>query len=461
MNDPYSSLPDNDVVERISGFISDDWNRSDEKSATESTCLFDGKIIVRMPDLGSLGIARSIQKPKSPSFWGQAYMTALSVFRWHSYANVERHANVEKRQRFFRFLTTFGGIVLLCGIGILFIGKAKDSSAEHVDDAVEIMVNNTRAVNNTNAPVVESTVAVEKPAGRPEVEAAAPPKRSPRPAATPPTEEPSTETAAQPPAPPAPTTATANVTATPAPPAASAEEGVATANSHRSATPWDRPAADAFAVLGTAPPRSENPPPAINNIAANVSAVPPTTAPNMVARGVPVMETAPVTHAATVPMTPMTPINAASAPISPYEMPPVSPFELQMIAQSNAHHSPVAPHVQPNFHAVQPGVAIYQNTHGQALPQPQLPPPAYGQGAPVHYGVPTNHQPGQYGQQNAYAVPSGYVVPNYQTMPPSAPIPSGVSTLPFQTGQNMQPHGAPTQPPNNFYNPPTTYRRVY
>ena len=442
MNDAHPLL-NNAAPKMPNGDFCDDWGLSKEKSSTESACLFDGKIIARMPDLGSGSIAKNIKKPVISSFWGQACASVLSVFRR------QPPSSSGTGQRFFRRLTTFGGIVILCGIGILLIGKDKGTSVENAVDVGEISVDNTEVCATESVVTVAKPTA--KPAEKPATETAATPPAKPA-------EKPATETAATPPAKPVEKPATepaekptSSVAAAPVVPVASAESVAAAVGPPKPVSPWDRPAVDAFASLDTVPKQPESPPPPINMAAI----APATDATSAVA-------ITQVIPADAVPLTPMSQINGVSMPISPYEMPPISPLELQRVAQSNtALHPSGGAYAQPNYYTVPPAVASQQNMLMQAPAQQQLPHPVQGQGAPV------NNSSGQFRQQSQYAVPPGYMLPNNQVIPQSTPIPSGASTLSAQGGPPIQSLGMPMQnmqpqnPTSDFYNVSPAYRRVY
>ena len=173
----------------------------------------------------------------------------------------------------------------------------------------------------------------------------------------------------------------------------------------------------------------------------------------------------------------------STMPVSQHEM-PVSPYEVPRVAQSNYPAMPSGMMPMQGRQENVPGGVLSNNPSVPHQQYPQYPPPQpVGpvvpghpmQGHPVQGhpmygpGVPNNSpQQGQYGQQSQqYAYPPGYMAPNNYTAPPGTPIPSGVSTLPPQGGQNMPHYGAPmqnmqplgtppmTRPPSDFYyNPP-------
>ena len=421
MNAPQSLL-DSSTPKAESGFLFDDWDMLEEKSPTETVALFDGKIIARMPDLGSESIVKNIEKPKFPTFWGQVCDSTLAAFQGKVSASTETH------QRLFHRVTAVGGIVLLCGILVLFVGTEKDKTTENTIDTSEILTRNTET-----APVVSKTFVTES-AFSPIMQSGAGNVMS--------------DTVSQ-----------------AAIPVASVESVAAVSPP----SPWDRPATDSHIShsQGTVSPRQPANPFQPLDVA--------------------VASPAPATLSETVVMTPMAPIAANSMPISPHEM-PVSPFEMQLVAQSNVPpHPPVSTYVQPSQPPVPPGMA---SVHGRQENMPMgasqqstyLHPSAPQQYVPAahrHSYVPEqtmqgNNPHSQFGQHTPqYVVPPGYMLPPSQQPPQTVPIPSGVSTLTPQggyhaqpqhgmhgmPGQYMQPLGVPMQsPPSDFFNAPPNSR---
>jgi len=402
MNTPHS-LPDSSTPKAEDGFSFDAWNLTEEKGLTESAALFDGKIIARMPDLGSEGIAKNITKPKFPSFWGQVSASTLSFIQGGN------AANAVARQQFFHRVTAFGGIVLLIGVGILFFDQSRERQTENVTSIAEILAEN--AASST----IGSFAAISESAFSPILQSES-------------------------------ENTISSIVSNSTIPVAPVESVAAVSPS----SPWDRPAADLHSAWAVTPAsQPENPFQPIE-----VAAI----------------DAVPVMPSETVVMSPMTPIATASVPVLPHEM-AVSPFEIQMIAQSSMPHPPAGAHIQPNHSAVPPGMMpmherlqYMSNTAPQQIPhwhpsaQQQLSPPVHG------HVVPVNNPHGQSRQNPQYVVPPSYMLPhsqrgNNQVIPQGVPIPSGVSTLSPQGGQHMQPHGMPTQrPPNNFYTPPPTSR---
>ena len=415
MNDPHSQS-DISTPKTEGGFLFDDWNLPEEKGPTDNTTLFDGKIIARMPDLGSESIVKNVEKPKSHSFWGKMWTSGLSVM-----GNLRgiTSANIRIWQRLFHRVTAFGVIVLLCGVGMLLINPSTDQPTENAIDIAEIVMKNTK-------PSATESVAVI------------------------------TGSSLSPVLPPEIGNGLFGIVPSSAIPVAPVENVTAISPP----SPWDRPAADSYASREVTPKPSVNP-------------HHPT--------GVDAVGNAPMVLSEAVVMSPMTPITTTSMPASAHEM-PVSPFELQLVAQSNSpEHLPVGAQMQPGYSVApvatqgmmppygqrvnMPGGAPQQNMRWNTSPPPQFPPPVHGQ-------MTSNHPQGQFGQQNQYVVPPGYMLPQHQAVPQSTPIPSGVSTLSPQGGQYMQPHGMPVpnvqplgtpvqRPHSDFYNAPPNYRRVY
>jgi len=416
MNNPHS-LPDSGTPRTEGGFLFDDWNLTEEKGLTESGILLDGKIIARMPDLGSVSIAQSLEKPKFPSFWGKACASVLSAFQGTP-------SNVADRERFFYRMTAFGGVILLVGAGILFFDQGKDKQTENVSSVAEILAKNTEITTIEPFAVISETAF--SPISQPESG-----------------------------------NAMSSIVSNSTIPVAPVESIAAVSPS----SPWDRPVADSHLPWAVTPSQPDPFQPI------EVAAI----------------DTIPPMPSETVVMSPMTPITATPMPISPPHSMAISPFEMQMIAQSNVPHPPVGPpphvqHVQPNHPAVPPGMMPMQERlqYIASTAPPQIPhwhPSAQQQqfSPPVHgHVVPTHNPHGQSMQHPQYVIPPGYMLSSNQRahnqippqqMPQSTPIPSGVSTLPAQGGQHMHPHGMPMQhmqphgtpmqrPPNNFYNPP-------
>jgi len=430
------------------GFLFDDWNLPEEESSIGNVPPpFDGKIIARMPDLGSEGIAPKNAKSEFTASWEQVSSSVFSIFPWKSYANMGTG------QRLFRRIIDCGIIVLLCGIGIHFIGYDTDKPTAVVAEpaakqaAVKPVADAKPAAETATKSATEKPVADAKP-----------------------NEEPAAKLAVA---------DAASLTVPVAP-----VENLVAASSPKQTSPWDRPAVDSQTIQDAVPTQPESTAPNGNAVAVDATST---------------------VLSETVAMAPMTPIAGASMAVSPYEM-AVSPFELQMVPQSNVLPSggtPIQPHhptVPPGMMAMHgrqenmPGIAPQQTPPWQTPAPQQYLPPGHGQAAPI------NKPQGQFGQQPGYYMPQGqagqqqgqfaqqhnqfaqqggqqYVVPpgymaQHQAAPQNMPIPSGVSTLPPQNGQYMYPNGMPiqnTQPQgmplqgaaNDFYNAPPAYRQVY
>lgn len=145
MSDP---LPSSDNTTRVvtSSFLFHDWDPS-EKGATAEIAQFDGKIITRMPDLGSENLINNIEGSKSSSLWEKIGASISSMIQ----------GIPATRQQFFHHCTVVGCIVLLCGIGFLFF-KRDSKPPENVPDIAESVSNSTP--NNTEVSMTESVAIV-------------------------------------------------------------------------------------------------------------------------------------------------------------------------------------------------------------------------------------------------------------------------------------------------------------
>ena len=400
MNDPHSQ-PAGYTPKKESGFLFGDWNLPEEKAPNDCTPLFDGKIIARMPDLGSVSIAKTLEKSIVPSFWGYVRATISPV------AQGGTPNTAVARQRFFHRVISFGGIVILCGIGILLLNPEKNKISENTFDLTEISLG-TSGTSVTKPTVSPFSPVMQAPFAHSETSNVMP--------------------------------GFAVNAAIPVAPV----ESVTAVSPH---SPWDRPVAESPASWEYSPKPPADP-----------------FQPNNAA----IADTVPSGLSDTVVMSPMTPIATASVPVSPHGMPvsphemPVSPYEIQLIAQSNQHTVPSGMMPMHGRQEYSPGMAQQQNTQWQTPVPQQFPPaaPGYAQ---------SNYPYGQAGQ-GQYAVPPNYMSPPQKAIPTSVPIPSGASTLPPQGGQYGQPYGVPIQsvqplgtppmqrPPSDFYNPPPTSR---
>ena len=391
------SRPDNGRSTSTSGFLFDDWDLI-EKSPAEDVPPFDGKIIARMPDLGSNGIVANIKKPKSPSlglFWKRLRQSIASVV--HREMPEFVHSTLGTRQQFFHRVTAFGGALLLCGVGLLCLDYNKKETTEDTFNITGILSENA-----------ESSSAVAITPVRKEL---APPVVLP-------------ESNNQP--------SDAGV-AIPVADFAAVQNSVAsTAEQTDSFPAWNRPIVSSYSPFDVVPKQPEHSLPSPDVVAA----VPP-----------------PVPASMTVTMVPMTPISESPTHIPTTSMPPtsmpVSPYERQLVAQSNSPvRPPVDPFIQTNRSPVPPGMmpmherlenmvnAPSQDAQRSASVMPPYHPPLVA----VQGGIPVSNSPqGQYSQYG-----------------PNVPIPSGVSTLPPQHGYY------PQNPVGNF--PPNgsqPYHRVY
>ena len=296
------------------------------------------------------------------------------------------------RQKFFHRLTTVGCVVLLCGIGILLLERG-NKPEENVPLIAELDVSGSIETTTTPPTLITGI-------GLSENELAFAPIVPTWSSDSPP-----------------------DVAHPSAIPAVSIESHAAVPNTaahppESVGSVWERPVADSYSPFGSAPRQPENPLPP--SAFANTSAAP-----------------------ATVAMTPM--IDMANVPISPYEH--------QLLAQSNLPTQlPLDPFVQvndyvgPGMMPMQdridnvPGMATTQNTR-QGVSSPFY--PSYVPASAMQ----DMHSP--YNQRNLYAPQ------------PGMPIPSGPSTLQSQgSGYYGQPQNAsaPRQP-SDFYGTP--YSHVY
>jgi len=378
-------------------FLFDDWNLSEEKSLTEETVLLDGKIIARMPDLGAERLIKNIERPKFFSFWGQAYSSVLSLIQRKT--SESTHCIVRTRQQFFQRVASFGGVILLCGVGILLLDQDKDEPS--VDSIFSVNLRDLR-----NKPIAENVASAESK------ESAFSPVLSP--------EIPDLASNVLVPV--------ADVASVPSPvvtPPARAE------------SVWSRPVADSYSPWSVASRQPANPSPPPSNFATTLGTAP----------------AVPQGAVAMTPMAPMAPMSSSSMPVSPHErqllaqshLPANVPVNVPVRPPANTN---VPPYNQPPMSGMMPGMAPPPNVQ-QSLPQ------QYQQRA-NNANIPPSALHGQYGQYAPYAAtPSG-------PMPPNVPIPSGASTLPAQNGFYQQPPygaGSLPRPSGDFYSAPPTYRR--
>jgi hypothetical protein len=141
MSDLHPSS-DNTAQAASSGFLFHDWNLSDKGTTTEIS-QFDGKIIARMPDLGSECLSKNIEITKSSSFWNKMGASIASMIQ----------GTPATRQHFLRHCTAVGSVVLLCGMGFLLLER-KSEPTEIVSDITE------NVSTSTEMPLIESVVVV-------------------------------------------------------------------------------------------------------------------------------------------------------------------------------------------------------------------------------------------------------------------------------------------------------------
>jgi len=439
MRDPQSSpdvsFPDTTAYKAENGFLFSDWETPEKNPMTETPYagnLFDGKIIARMPDLGTEFVAAenifakctvSTNEQSTVSLCTKKIGRTLSTFSTKIAANIKEKTarflpgTPNGRQQYFIRLTAIGCVVLLCGIAVVFIERGNQS-----ENIAELTVADSGNVASSaaNDPVVlfcetSSFVPIFMPEMANVVEVSS---------------------------------LDGNVAGNTVPPPAAE---VPTPGD----SVWNRSVADSYSVWDTAARQARQP------------------------------ETAPAdASTGAVPMTSMVDMSM-----------PVSPFEQQLLAQSNLPiqqqvQQPVDPFQQPG--AVQP----MGHTALGTMPS-QYEPPLYGQQQYVQpqyvqpQGQPQNHNPrpptvpfvqpqyvpasaiegmhppfSQHNPQtapmmSAPAVPAPMAsVPQAMAPPPAAPIPSGVSTLPMH-GAPMQGQGGfypQQQPHGHYYNPPPRYR---
>ena len=351
MSDPHS-LPNDLPPSAENGFLFSDWELP-EKSLSEAAPQFDGKIIARMPDLGSESFAQNTEKSKFPSFGESIGLSIASMIQGN-----RSPSSLATRQRFLLRFISFGCIILLCGVGILFLeGENKPAGTENVVFTKLISEREKQTVDTKE----DSPLTPVLPSGSN-----------------------GTLTIAE---------VSSKQTISDAPvesAAVTSPSGADSSGQARSA--WNRPVADAYSPWNVAPRQSANPP--VTDAAAAENS-PPSASPSV-----------------TVAMSPMIDM---SMPISPYEQ------QLLAQANAPAQR-PVAPFVQSSGYVVpgmmpmqerqeNPASVATANTRQSASPQyynPQYLPPGAVQG--MHP---------QYGQYNPQAVPPNMPIPSgASTLPP-------------------------------------------
>ena len=129
MSDLHPS-PDNTAQAASSGFLFHDWDPS-EKGMTAETPQFDGKIIARMPDLGSESLNQNIERTKLSAFWHKLGTSIASLIE----------GTPTTRQQLLRHCTIVGGVVLLCGIGFLLLEQKSEPTASVLDTTGNVLTN--------------------------------------------------------------------------------------------------------------------------------------------------------------------------------------------------------------------------------------------------------------------------------------------------------------------------------
>ena len=146
MSDPHS-LSDNDT--QVLPF--DDWDRTG-KSPTGDSPSFDGKIIARMPDLGSNGLARNTETSKKfYALWSRTRLFIVSG-RW---VPESARSFVGTRQQFFQRLTAFGGALLLCGLLFLLLDQNDKEPTNEPFNVAEILPENKGTLATQTAVLVQ------------------------------------------------------------------------------------------------------------------------------------------------------------------------------------------------------------------------------------------------------------------------------------------------------------------
>ena len=135
MSDPHSLL---DHGTQATALPFDDWDLTDKSPSPPS---FDGKIIARMPDLGSNGLARRTEKSKQfYALWSRTCLFMMSgVQRW---VPESLRSFVGTRQQFFQRLTAFGGALLLCGLLLLLLDQNDKEPPHEPLNIAEILPEN-------------------------------------------------------------------------------------------------------------------------------------------------------------------------------------------------------------------------------------------------------------------------------------------------------------------------------
>ena len=371
MSHPHSP-PDDAAQVTENGFHFLDWTPS-EKNSAENQHLFDGKIIARMPDLGSECSAKGDEKSRNRFHWGKIGSSISSSIQGPAFPTSAT------RSQLFHRITAFGCVVIFCGL-ILLLREPGDKSTENAPDITEIVVENVKIPITEFGGVGE--VMVLAPAVQPE-----------------------------------PTTRIPDFTAPPAIPVASAENltmaSVAdTDQPNHVQSVWNRPTSDSYSPWHVTQRQPESP-------SAKVASLEPS-------QSSPQAQTIPSSTVAMVPMVDL------SMPVSPYEQqllaqsnPPPVQAPVDPFMQLNNHTGSGMMPTQ-NQWANAPEVAARPNDQ-------RVPPPPYPQHlSPLApQGMPTQHPYDQVPPPNV-PIPSGIsTLPSqgggyYQQYPGgvASPIPS-------------------------------------
>ena len=141
MSDPHPPLG-NVSQTATSGFLFHDWGLP-EKGTAEKALQFDGKIIARMPDIGSESLTDNIKVSKFSVFWEKLGASIASMIQ----------GQPATRQRFLRNCVAVGSIVLLCGIGFLVLERER-TPTDNVLGIAEIVL------PSTEPPMIESVAII-------------------------------------------------------------------------------------------------------------------------------------------------------------------------------------------------------------------------------------------------------------------------------------------------------------
>ena len=388
MSNPHS-LPDNGTQATESGLLINDWNLT-EKNLPEDAAPFDGKIIARMPDLSSNGFAKNTTKRNPPSLgnWWNHIRLSLAPFMQERTHGTDP-SFMGTRLQFFQRVSTFGGVLLLCGIGLLFLDQNDKEPTKDSHTIVNILS------DHTEAPAKKTTTLAQNESTLP-----------------------SSVTLLE-----SNNLASDSNVAIPVADFAAVQNSVA--NSAEHAEPiavWNRPVSNTYSPWDVAPKQPESSPPSPGVVAA----VPPS---------------APLPAA--VAMAPMLQMSAPPMTAPSISM-PVSAYERQLVAQANPPTCPpVDPFIQTqtNNAQVPPGMMPMHERLENMMNAPPQNAQRSASATPPYQPLAT----GQNNQRSSYSVP-----PNYYAPPSNTPIPSGVSTLPSQNGyypQNSPGNFYPDVPP--------------